>query len=370
MTTMELQSPSSQPPSKVPTSAVEKAVTALLNWKSAKSTSEKPQLLPSDEFIYLVVTLTKIPVKSRVNAYKLPLPHPLYTPENSEFCLFVADETSKAAKSKIEEQTLPISKVIKLSKLKKEYKAYEQKRKLCDSYDLFLAEKKIVPLLPNAIGKWFYKKKKIPVPVELARLNWKEQIERVSSSAMLYLSTGSCSVVKVARATMEREEIVANVAAAIDGVAKMVPKSWGNVRSLHLKFSESVALPVYQKVPELGFKIGSGEVVEKTKKVVGEVKKGVKGKKEEVGVKVNKKKKMKGRIHEVNYMDDVMVGEDEIEGEEVDEEEEKEEVKEEVVAKKRKKGDVGKKVVKKGDKGLKKKKDIGVKKSKKSKVSV
>ncbi|KAK9672183.1 hypothetical protein RND81_12G082600 [Saponaria officinalis] len=258
-----------------------------------------------------------------------------------------------------------IEQVLKLSKLKKDYKSYEQKRKLCDSHDLFLAEKRIVPLLPNVIGKEFYKKKKIPVPVELARENWKDQIERVCSSAMLYLSSGSCSVVKVGRASMGRREIVENVLVAIEGVANVVPKKWGNVRSFHLKFSESLALPVFQKVPELGFKIGGDGMVDVAEEKVDEVvKKVVKAKKENGGSVMKKK----GRIHEVRYMDEVTVGEDESEGESEGEEVVDEEADEEV-GKKRKKGD-GEKKLMKGDTGLQNTKDLSRKKLKKSKVSV
>jgi ribosome biogenesis protein UTP30 len=34
-----------------------------------------------------------------------------------------------------------------------------------------------------------------------------------------------------------------------------IPKNWANVRALHLKAVDSVALPIYQAVPELGLKI-------------------------------------------------------------------------------------------------------------------
>ncbi|XP_021774867.1 ribosomal L1 domain-containing protein 1-like [Chenopodium quinoa] len=372
------------PPLKVSIQAIQKAVDALLKWKSSVSDSEKPQLLPSDEFLYLVLTLNKIPPKNRINAHKIALPNALYTPESSEFCLFVHDSVSKTAKLKVEEGGVPVSKVIKLSKLKKDYKAFEQKRKLCDSFDLFFADKRIIPLLPNAIGKQFYKKKKIPVPIELGRGNWKEQIERVCSSAMLYLSTGTCSVIKVAKGSMSRDEIVANVVAAVNGVAETVPKKWGNVRGFHLKFSESLALPVYQKVPDLGLKI-SGLIA--AKDANGEEKAVIsKKRKEKLKEKVSKKK---GRIHEVRYMDSVesggMVGGDES-GSEVDDDVEEEEVMpvedvvvsgEEVAGKKRKKRDKKevKKVakLKKGVKGLKEKKDklsskSSEKKSKKIKV--
>lgn len=54
---------------------------------------------------------------------------------------------------------------------------------------------------------------------------------------------------------MEEEEIVENVMAVVEAAVEKVPKKWANVRALHLKAVDSVALPIYQVVPELGMKI-------------------------------------------------------------------------------------------------------------------
>ena len=50
--------------------------------------------------------------------------------------------------------------VIGVSKLRDNYKPYEAKRKLCASYDMFLADDRVVPLLPRLLGKKFYETKK------------------------------------------------------------------------------------------------------------------------------------------------------------------------------------------------------------------
>ena len=113
-----------------------------------------------------------------------------------------------------------------------------------------MADRRVIEKLPEILGKVFYnKKKKIPVPVELRRDgDWKEEIEKGFCSSLLWLSKGSCSVVKVGRfGGMEVEEIVDNVVAAAGGVAEVVPKKWVGVKSFHLKFFDSLALPIYQK---------------------------------------------------------------------------------------------------------------------------
>jgi len=52
------------------------------------------------------------------------------------------------------------NKVIGVTKLKKKYKPYEAKRQLCNSYDIFLSDDRVIPILPKLIGKSFYEKKK------------------------------------------------------------------------------------------------------------------------------------------------------------------------------------------------------------------
>ncbi|XP_015893318.3 uncharacterized protein LOC107427461 [Ziziphus jujuba] len=302
-----------EPAPRVSNQMVQKAVNALLKWRNSKAQTKKPQLIDNDdEFVYLILTLKKIPSKDRINAYKIPLPHSLHS-QFSDLCLIVDDRpksglTKDDAAKKIKSEDIPISKILKFSKLKSDYRPFEAKRKLCDSYDMFLADKRVIPLLPRLLGKHFFKKRKIPVPVDLKHKNWKEQVEKVRGSALLYLRTGTCCVVRVAKVSMDMEEIIENVVAAINGVVEVVPRKWGNVRSLHLKLLESLALPIYQAVPDLKLKIEGikEEEEEKEKNVKEEETKSADEDDEKVG-----KKKKKGRIHAVRYMD-VNVGGDEL----------------------------------------------------------
>ncbi|KAL6570756.1 hypothetical protein OROGR_000306 [Orobanche gracilis] len=293
---------------------IESAVGALLKHKaSAQSSTGKLQLLPDDDYIYLNLTLKKIPSNPRTNPYRIPLTHPIMD-ATSQLCLIIDDRPqspsppSDQMKKLIKSQNIPISKVIKISKLKTNYKPFEAKRKLCDSYDLFLVDKRVVHLLPKLIGKKFFKKKKLPLGVDLGKKNLKLQVERALGSAILYMRSGTCCVMKVGKVAMEKDEIVENVLDAINGAVEKVPKKWDGVRSLHLKFSDSVALPVYQMMPDVKLKIEGLKETERGSKLAknsdneGEAKEISARKEGRIG-----KKKNKGRIHEVHYMD---VGED------------------------------------------------------------
>ncbi|KAL2481133.1 Ribosomal protein L1p/L10e family [Abeliophyllum distichum] len=311
--------------SRIGQSIIESAVNALLKYKAKQSASQKPQLLPQDDYIYLNLTLKKIPTNPSTNPFKIPLPHPLLD-LTSELCLIIDDRPhsptppSEDIKKLIKSQNIPVSKVLKISKLKTNYKPFEAKRKFCDSYDLFLVDKRVVHLLPKLLGKQFFKKKKLPLGVDLSKKNLKLQVERALGSALLYLRTGTCCVMRVGKVAMEKEEIVENIVSVIEAAAERVPKKWNGVRSLHLKFSDSIALPIYQALPDIKLKIDGRR---ESKKGVEELKmddnvdedKEVSGRKE--GENGKKKRKKKGRIHEVRYMDvgDEMVNDEgEVEG--------------------------------------------------------
>lgn len=63
-------------------------------------------------------------------------------------------EGHKAAKLRVKQQKVAgVAKVIGVSKLKGKYEPFEAKRQLCNSYDLFIADDRIVPSLPKLIGR-------------------------------------------------------------------------------------------------------------------------------------------------------------------------------------------------------------------------
>lgn len=231
---------------------VQKAVDALLKWSGA----QKQKAQEDGQFVYVVVGMNKAPDKGRTNPYSVTLPHPLYLlDKNHAVCLIVGDKllahqrvNREKVKERMGKEGLIIAKILPLSELKKDYYPLEAKRKLCEKYDIFLADEHILGELPKPLGKAFYKKKH-PIPVNLTQGQWTGQIKQALNSTFVYVSGGTCSVVKVARVSQPREEIIENVKAVMEGVAKQIPKKWANIRSYCLKTLESVALPLYPGMP-------------------------------------------------------------------------------------------------------------------------
>lgn len=208
-----------------------------------------------DDLLYLQISLKKMPQQPRKDKpVPLEIPHPLYDLEKSDICLLVKDvngEGHKAAKSKLKavKESLGVTKVVGVSKLKTKYESHEAKRQLCNSFDLFLADESIVPSLPKLIGKSFFKKKKQPVSVNLQAKDWVAQIRKACNCTYLFKSGGTCMNIKVALSSFESTHVVENVVAVLNQAIKHIPKGWSNVQGVFLKTAESVALPVYQSLP-------------------------------------------------------------------------------------------------------------------------
>lgn len=67
---------------------------------------------------------------------------------------------------------------------------------------------------------------------------------------------GTSVTLRVGRASMSRDQLEANVAAALAGAAQRIPKKWGNIQAVYLKAAESVSLPLWQTLPDAPARIG------------------------------------------------------------------------------------------------------------------
>jgi len=253
---------------------VQRAVGSLLKFVGdQQAKAPVGQLFEEDEIIYVTVALKKSPHPAgprKVKPIRLPVPHPLFTTEGAEVCLFVKDskgEGHKAAKARLAKFTAKggVTKIIGLSKLRSKYESHEAKRQLCGSYDLFLADERVLPSLPKLIGKSFFKKKKAPIPIDIRAPSFPDAVRRcVERSTFMAPPAGSCVTVRAARSSMAPGAAVENVLAVLAGVVAHVPKRWSNVQAVYVKTGDSVALPVYQTLPDKPVRIegaaaGAGE---------------------------------------------------------------------------------------------------------------
>lgn len=234
---------------------VTRAVKALAAAAVAKQAEEEKaggvrSLFEEDESIFMMFAMNKTPTESRTKPFQIPLAHTLYGQDGQEVCLITKDPV-KPFKEYIEENPIPgLTKVIGFTQLKRNYNQYKTKRELLVSYDLFLADDRILPLLPPVLGKSFFERKKQPYPVVIKGRNWTPQITRARDSTYFFLSTGPSTSVRVSRMSFPLEHTVANVMGAVEHVVSHIPRKWSNVQAIYLKSATSVALPIYTSLPK------------------------------------------------------------------------------------------------------------------------
>ena len=244
----------------------DRALRALLKHHEASSSSgEKEQLLGDDLDVQVQFSLARIPGNASPKPIRIEIPHPLVKVAASmdedddnlqdvEACLIVKEESKPWVQemvARFPSQLGCIKKVLGLQSLRVKHKSFTQRRELLDRFDVFFADDRILPMLTKALGGKFFEKKKQPIPIKLTR---KEAlpfaVQKCLSSTFMYLSAGTCVTVKAGNTAMPPAKLLANIQSICSVVPTKVPRKWSNIRSISIKTTSSVALPVYNKTPE------------------------------------------------------------------------------------------------------------------------
>ncbi|XP_074136698.1 ribosomal L1 domain-containing protein 1-like [Sminthopsis crassicaudata] len=229
---------------------IKKAIQSLLEYIK-KEKKSNTLLLNENENVFLMVTLWKIPPNGK--EIKIPLPHGI-RPDIKDVCLFTKDESNLTSeqtenfyKQLLKKKGITsITEVIPYTRLKQEYKPYEAKRRLLSNFDLFLADERIRRLLPSHIGKQFYRRKRVPLSVDLTTQNLSEHINRIIQGTTLTVTNhGCCNTARVGHTGMSADHLVENVIAVVDVLSEKLPEKWESVKILHLKTEKSPSLPIF-----------------------------------------------------------------------------------------------------------------------------
>ncbi|KAJ2077392.1 proteasome-interacting protein cic1 [Coemansia sp. RSA 988] len=243
---------------------VVKASTSLLKYAKKQQESEEPTNLLADEEqpVHLIVSVRKLSTKMRHKPYRIPLHAPLYD-ESSSVCL-ITKNNDEAHVEKLTNLKIPqIKEVISMLQLRTEYKAYEARRLLISTHDLFLTDDRVINSLPEALGVKFFKSKKLPAPVNLKASNLKEEMNRALSCTYFRPTKGTCNAVKIGMTSMSASDLAKNIEIATELIAKCIPKGWDNIQTIGIKTGTSLTLPIFNSLPSAPMAIGaSGAHVE------------------------------------------------------------------------------------------------------------
>lgn len=163
-------------------------------------------------------------------------------------------------------------------------------------HDVFLADDRVITMLPKILGKIFYQSPKKPIPVSLEpykqtnasgkRVNPKaadentkslapplqvaKEIEKTVNCALVHLSPSNNTSVRVGYSSFTAQQIADNVEAVVADLAgKYIPQGWRNIRAVHVKGPNTMALPIWL-ADELW--VDKADVLEKEEEIAKQLK--------------------------------------------------------------------------------------------------
>ena len=232
---------------------IAKAVKALLTHVERTKSGSLSLLDDDDAPIHVLMGTKQMPkpVGKATSDKPVPLalPFPFVSLDDAEICLITKDP-QRTYKDRLAEVGLhPKIKVIGVSKLKKKYHPFEAKRELCASYDIFLADYNVLPMLPPLLGKTFYEKKKLPAPVDLKKKDIRAEMARAACGTLYRHAAGTSNSLQVGKSSQPSEQLVENIVCAVEQAVARTNGKWNNVQSLQLRTTNSIALPFYSSLP-------------------------------------------------------------------------------------------------------------------------
>ncbi|MCJ1255286.1 hypothetical protein MMC24_003102 [Lignoscripta atroalba] len=232
----------------------------------------------NNEPLWLVVAAKKhIVDKMRLKPGKIPIQHSLNASPTSTICLITADP-QRQYKDIIAHPSFPpplaarITRVIGIGKVKARYKSFESRRQLLSEHDIFLADDRIITRLPEILGKVFYKGIKRPIPIRLSPFTPRKdtsekrpppskssdvksiappaqcarEIERALSCTHVRISPAATTSIRVGLSSFTPEQVADNVEAVVNGLTeKYITKGWRNIKSIHIKGPNTMAIPIW-----------------------------------------------------------------------------------------------------------------------------
>ncbi|TIA85598.1 hypothetical protein E3P99_03938 [Wallemia hederae] len=218
---------------------IRKSITTL-NGISNKDTNE---LIDTEDFLYLQITLNEMKAHSNNKSINIPIKSTLIDPRTHSICLLTKDPKSDASTTLEKSQINFISELISCQELKGKYKSFESQRSLFSQYDLFLADDRILHLLPRFIGKHAFSSKK-PVGVDLNSKDLKQHLQSAINSTHYTPSKGVCQSIKFSSTNHSVDEQIANLTSVIDFFTHHI-QPLDKIKSINVKLSSSDALPIY-----------------------------------------------------------------------------------------------------------------------------
>lgn len=241
---------------------ISKAIGEIISYVSRESNKPSSESSKKDLFedadeqddeisknLFVNISTKKLNSKFTLKPKAIRLSHQFRDVSKLRTCIIVKDQliTSNETLESIENLNLPtLQKIYTIQDIKTEFKNFEKRRQLHNDYDLFLVDDNVFNILPNALGKTFFKSNKAPVPIkitknkELSLESLKNQLAKAVSSTFYIPPISNNIVIKAGGINnLNQDQLVDNVQ---DIIATF---NQNDIRAIFVKTTLSPALPIF-----------------------------------------------------------------------------------------------------------------------------
>jgi len=117
-------------------------------------------------------------------------------------------------------------------------------KKLCDSYDQFLASDSVLKQLTRVVGTGFNKAGKFPTLITHSE-SLADKIENMRATVKFQLKKVLCLGVAVGNTGLSEDQLMLNIQLAINFLVSLLKKNWQNIKSLYVKSTMGKATRIY-----------------------------------------------------------------------------------------------------------------------------
>ncbi|MEK6944422.1 MAG: 50S ribosomal protein L1 [Thermoproteota archaeon] len=191
--------------------------------KVAKAENKKRKFKQSLE---LIMVFKDIDVKKGFSINEtVQLPK---TSSPASVCVMASGDMGLKAKTAKADKVIDADELNQLSANKR------QSRKLINSYDFFLADTKLMPVVGKTLGQLLGPRGKMPTPVPF-NASIDSFLDRFRSSIRVKVKNSLSASCKIGDETMADSDLVANASAVINAVEKKLPSGDKNVKRILIK---------------------------------------------------------------------------------------------------------------------------------------
>jgi len=191
--------------------------------KEAKATDKERKFKQSLE---LIMVFKDIEVKKGFSINEtIQLPK---TNSPAAICVMASGDMGLKAKNAKADKVIDSDELTRLATNKRE------SRKLINSFDFFLADTKLMPVVGKALGQLMGPRGKMPTPVPFnAPID--SFLERFRSSVRVRVKNSLSMSCKIGDESMEDAELASNAHAVLSGIEKKLPNGYKNIRKILIK---------------------------------------------------------------------------------------------------------------------------------------